>query len=148
MHVESILKTKGSKVLTVVPQATVAEAVELLSRHGIGAVVVSADGAAVLGILSERDVVRALAKSGTGVLEQKVASLMTMDVFTCEPEDTVGEIMSMMTTRRIRHLPVMRDGQLSGIVSIGDAVKHRLEEIEMEASSLRNFIVGAGPAAV
>ncbi len=148
MHVESILKAKGTKVLTVSPHATIADAVELLSRHGIGAVVVSGDGASVVGILSERDVVRALAKGGTGVLEQKVASLMTVDVFTCDPDDTVGEIMSMMTTRRIRHLPVLRDGKLSGIVSIGDAVKYRLEEIELEASSLRNFIVGAGPAAV
>lgn len=143
MHVEGILRNKGSTVTTIAPDAGVGEAVAVLRRAGIGALVVSRDGVAVDGILSERDIVHGLAERGTALLELKVDQLMTRRVFTCSPRESVSDLMAMMTARRIRHIPVLRDGALAGIVSIGDVVKHRLDEIEYEASSLRSFIAGA-----
>jgi CBS domain-containing protein len=143
MNVESILRQKGRTASTVAPQATIAEAAELLRRHGIGALIVSRDGARVDGILSERDIVHGLAERGALLLDAKVEELMTRRVFTCTPRDSVGDLMAMMTERRIRHIPVLRDGTLAGIISIGDVVKYRLDEMEYEASSLRSFIVGA-----
>lgn len=143
MNVETILRNKGIKVATVPPQASVGEAVALLRQHKIGALVVSRDGASVDGILSERDIVHALADRGMALLDDKVERLMTRRVITCTPRDSVGDLMAKMTERRIRHIPVLRDGALAGIVSIGDVVKHRLDEIEYEASSLRSFIAGA-----
>jgi CBS domain-containing protein len=142
MNVETILKTKGRDVATIAPGATVAEAVRELGRRGIGALVVSGDGRAVEGILSERDVVRALADSGAALLERKVAEFMTSRVHTCRPEDTIDQLMALMTERRIRHLPVVQDDALCGIVSIGDVVKNRIDEIEFEASSLRSMVAG------
>ena len=143
MNVEAILKGKGRSVMTIAPTATVGDAVDLLREKGIGALVVSSDGATVAGILSERDVVHALADRGAGLLALQVSALMTRHVFTCQPGDSIAELMAEMTERRIRHLPVIENGRLAGIVSIGDVVKNRLDEIEAEASSLRQFITSA-----
>ena len=143
MNVEAILRTKGRSVVTVAPDATIAAAIELLRRQGIGALVVSGDGSTVAGILSERDVVHALAERGASLLALPVAALMTRHVFTCTPTDSIAELMAEMTGRRIRHLPVVENGRLAGIVSIGDVVKNRLDEVESEANSLRAFITSA-----
>ena len=143
MNVNDILKAKGRDVATVAPDATVTEAVRLLHRRGIGALVVSADGNRLDGILSERDIVHALASRGASVLDMRVAELMTRRVVTCTPNDTIAELMGEMTRRRIRHLPVVDRGRLAGLVSIGDVVKNRLEEMESETTSLRQFIAGA-----
>jgi CBS domain-containing protein len=142
MNVETILRNKGKRVATVRADATLAAAVDQLRRHGIGALVVSDDGEGVDGILSERDIVLALAHHGTDLLSLPVAEIMTRPVVTCEPTDSVAELMAEMTNRRIRHFPVVCDGSLCGIVSIGDLVKSRLDEIEDETRSLRSFIVG------
>jgi CBS domain-containing protein len=141
MNVESILKSKGSNVVTVAPDDTVARALPVLEAHEIGALVVSADRVRVEGILSERDIVRGLAVRGPGLLEVKVSEVMTSEVFVCEPDDTVAELMAQMSTRRIRHLPVVVGGRLQGIISIGDVVKHRVGEIESETEALREYIV-------
>jgi CBS domain-containing protein len=143
MNVETILKTKGRSVVTTAPNATIREAVELLTRKGIGAVVVSPGDGVIAGILSERDVVHALADRGAALLDLPVSALMTHHVFTCGPNDGIAGLMAEMTERRIRHLPVMEGGRLAGIVSIGDVVKNRLDEVEEEASTLRQFITTA-----
>ncbi len=143
MNVEAILRGKGRRVVTILPEATVGEAIASLKREGIGALVVSRDGATVAGILSERDIVHALAEHGAAITALPVSSVMTRHVFTCAPQDSIAELMAEMTGRRIRHLPVLEDGRLVGIVSIGDVVKNRLDEIESEASSLRQFIASA-----
>ncbi len=143
MNVETILRNKGNAVAKVAPQATIREAAALLRRERIGALVVSGDSAKVEGILSERDIVHGLADRGAALLDAAVEELMTRRVFTCSPRDSVADLMAMMTERRIRHIPVLRDGALAGIVSIGDVVKHRLDEMEYETSSLRSFIAGA-----
>jgi len=141
--VETILKAKGRETVTIKPGATIAEAVELLCRRHIGAVIVSGNGTAMTGILSERDIVHALAEHGAKLLERKVSELMTRKVVTCAPGDSVAELMAQMTTRRIRHIPVVSRNRLVGIVSIGDVVKNRLDEVEWEANNLRQFIAGA-----
>jgi CBS domain-containing protein len=143
MNVETILRNKGNRVATIRPGATIAEAVDMLNRERIGALVVSEDGERVDGILSERDIVIALAEDGASLLSRKVDAIMTRRVVTCEPGDTVQELMAEMTNRRIRHFPVVTDGRLCGIVSIGDVVKNRLDEVEFEAKSLRSFIASA-----
>ncbi len=143
MNVQAILNAKGRAVVTIEPRAGIAEAVALMRRERIGAVVVSDDGVRVGGILSERDIVHALADEGARTLELKVAELMTRHVYSCRLDDTVADLMAEMTTRRIRHLPVVENGRLGGIVSIGDVVKSRLDEVESEASSLRQFITSA-----
>ena len=143
MNVETILRNKGNWVAMIRPDATVADAVDMLNREHIGAIVVSEDGEGVDGILSERDIVIALAEHGGDVLARSVGEIMTRTVITCDPSDTVGKLMAEMTNRRIRHFPVVADGRLCGIVSIGDLVKSRLDEVEFEASSLRSFIAGA-----
>lgn len=143
MNVETILRNKGNRVATIRPEATVANAVDMLNRERIGALVVSEDSQGVDGILSERDIVMALADGGGDLLSHPVSAIMTRTVITCEPSDSVGELMAEMTNRRIRHFPVISGGRLCGIVSIGDLVKNRLDEVEFEASSLRSFIAGA-----
>jgi CBS domain-containing protein len=143
MNVETILRNKGGAVATVAPHAKIAEAAAMLRREGIGALVVSRDGSAVDGIISERDIVHGLAGLGAGLLDTKVETLMTRRVFTCSPRDTIADLAAEMTQRRIRHIPVLRDGALAGIVSIGDVVKARLDEMEYETNSLRSFIAGA-----
>jgi CBS domain-containing protein len=140
MNVEAILRAKGSNVATIRPDATVAAAVRELKTRGIGALLVSEDGRRVAGILSERDIVHALAERGAALLTMPVERLMTRKVVTCVPEDTVSELMARMTQHRFRHLPIVKDGTLIGIVSIGDLVKNRIEEVEFEADSLRSFI--------
>ncbi|TMJ44581.1 MAG: CBS domain-containing protein [Alphaproteobacteria bacterium] len=143
MDVETILRSKGRTVATIRPNETVGAAVEALVSGNIGALVASEDGEAVDGIISERDIVHALARHGAALLAQTVAEVMTRSVVTCDATESVAELMAEMTNRRIRHLPVVRDGRLCGIVSIGDVVKNRLDEIEYEARSLRSFIAGA-----
>ena len=140
MQVSGLLQGKGSDVVTVAPDAAVDRVAGLLAEHRIGAVVVSADGSTIDGIVSERDIVRALAAQGTGVLEQKASAIMTSDVVTCEPGTTVEQLMALMTERRIRHVPVLDAGGLSGIVSIGDVVKNRLSDLETETQVLHDYI--------
>ena len=143
MDVETILRNKGRAVATIRPDETVGAAIEALVSGNIGALVASQDGGTVDGIISERDIVHALARHGVALLALSVAEVMTRSVVTCDPTESVAELMAEMTNRRIRHLPVVRDGRLCGIVSIGDVVKNRLDEIEYEARSLRSFIAGA-----
>ncbi len=142
MMVEEVLKAKGRDTVTMPRNASVAEAARLLKEKRIGAVVISDDGARVLGILSERDIVHALAEFAAAALEMRVSELMTQDVVTCAPEDSIVGLMARMTERRIRHLPVLKDGVLDGMVSIGDVVKSRIDEVESEASAMRDFITG------
>jgi CBS domain-containing protein len=137
MSVASILKRKGTNVVTVRPDVTIAAAARELEAKRIGALVVSEDGRAVVGLLGERDIVRGLALYGPGVSELRVSDLMQKSVVTCQPDDTVTRIMAEMTQHRARQLPVIEDRELRGIVSIGDVVKHRLEELETEANILR-----------
>lgn len=143
MDVEAILRSKGRAVATIRPEETVRAAVNELISRNIGALVVSEDGDSVDGIVSERDIVHALAARGADLLLLKVAAVMTQPAVTCDPEDSIEQLMAEMTNRRIRHFPVVRDGRLCGIVSIGDVVKNRLGEVEYEARSLRSFIAGA-----
>jgi len=142
MNVEIILKTKGDKVATTKPDATLAEVAGELSARKIGALVVSADGDTVVGIISERDIVRTIAETGAEALTQPVSTAMTRDVFTCSLHDSVQDLMATMSQKRIRHLPVTEDDKLCGMISIGDVVKYRLEEVEYEAEALRGFIAG------
>jgi CBS domain-containing protein len=143
MNVETILRNKGHLVATIRPDETVRTAVDQLISRNIGALVVSEDGNKVDGIISERDIVHGLADRGPELLLLKIADIMTSRVVTCDPSDSVDQLMAEMTNRRIRHFPVVRSGQLCGIVSIGDVVKNRLDEVEYEARSLRSFIAGA-----
>jgi CBS domain-containing protein len=143
MNVHTILRGKGKSVVTIHPDATIERAVAVLRLRGIGALVVSDDGEKVAGILSERDIVDALGQYGAELLAVSVSEVMTCPVVTCEPEDSVADLMAEMTNRRIRHFPVVENGRLVGIVSIGDLVKSRLDEIEYEAHSMRSFIAGA-----
>jgi CBS domain-containing protein len=143
MNVETILRTKGRAVATIRPDETIGAAVDALISRNIGALVVTEDGERVGGIISERDIVHALTNHGANLLSLKIAEVMTRRVITCEPSDTIEKLMAEMTNRRIRHFPVVQDGRLCGIVSIGDVVKNRLDEVEYEARSLRSFIAGA-----
>jgi CBS domain-containing protein len=143
MNVEAILRGKGRTVATIHPDQTITRALAALRDRNIGALVVSEDGKRVDGIISERDIVHGLADHGSELLALNVVEVMTRPVTTCDPDDSVADLMAEMTNRRIRHLPVVRDGRLVGIVSIGDLVKNRLDEIEYEARSLRSFIAGA-----
>ncbi len=143
MQVAHILKAKGTAVHNVPPETTIGEVVHALSRRRVGAVLVLASDGRIVGIISERDVIHGLADHGARLLDLKVADIMTKAVVSCTPEHTVDEIMREMTNRRIRHLPVLKDGKLAGIISIGDVVKSRLEELSAESDMLRNYIVGA-----
>ena len=144
MLVSQILKLKAeSGVMTIAPDATVAKAVEMLASRRIGAVVVSPDGKTVVGILSERDVVRELFKRGAGVMADRVDSLMTGNPVSCKRDETADQILTKMTDGRFRHLPVESGGKLAGIISIGDVVKRRIEDVEREAESIRAYIASA-----
>ena len=141
MKVESILKEKGGDVQTIRPDRDIATAVDKLRQGNVGALVVSSDGHTVEGILSERDVVRGLAKHGGAALQLAVKDLMTAKVTACGPEDSISHLMQLMTTRRIRHIPVVHEGRLAGIISIGDVVKSRLAELELETTVLRDAYI-------
>ncbi len=143
MNVQAILARKGAAVATVRPDQTLAQATASFRDHGVGALVVSANGRTIDGILSERDVVRALAAHGSSTLGRDVSSAMSANVVVCRPDDTVEQLMAMMTDRRIRHLPVLDVArELAGIVSIGDVVKARLGELEQENNQLHDYIHG------
>lgn len=142
MRVADVLRRKGGAVVTIAPDRTVRELLALLAEHRIGAVVVSGDGEHVDGIVSERDVVRRLHTDGDRVLDGDLAAIMTVEVQTCGPEDHIDELMAVMTERRVRHLPVLEEGRLVGIVSIGDVVKHRITEVQDERDQLNAYIHG------
>ena len=144
MNVEAILKSKGAKVVTITSETVIGEATKILKRARIGALVVSDDGIKVQGILSERDIVSALGDptKRSGLLKITASSLMTREVLTCTPDDTVEKCMAIMSEGRFRHLPVVREDRLVGLISIGDVVKNRLEELEREAGFLRELITG------
>ena len=140
MRIHDVLKGKNTQdVITVAPDATVRELLALLAQHNIGAVIVSADGAAVDGIVSERDVVRRL-HADAGTLDGPVAAIMTADVHTCETGSSLDDLMALMTEQRIRHVPVVSEGRLSGIISIGDVVKNRITELEFERDQLDSYV--------
>ncbi len=143
MDVAAILKEKGRKVVTAQPDATVREIISILSREQIGVVVICGKENTLDGIVSERDVVRGLAERGQALLGNTAGDLMTRNVRTCSPGDSVRDIMATMTEHRIRHIPVLEAGTLCGIVSIGDVVKRRLDEIESEAEALREYVTSA-----
>lgn len=142
MLVSQILKSKAGGVVTIGPEATVREAVELLAARRIGAVVISADGKSVQGILSERDIVRELGKRGTQCLEDKVEAMMTRAIYGCVPGDSADQVLETMTTRRFRHMPVMDGNQMIGLISIGDVVAARLSELQLEKDALTGMIMG------
>ncbi len=143
MKVESILKSKGSKVVTTRPAAKIATVIQKMRLGKVGALVVSDDGVRVLGLISESDIVQGLAEHGAELLGLSVADLMTRGGPTCTPADSVRKVMADMTQRRVRHLPVIEDGRLNGIISIGDVVKNRLEEVELEANVLRDAYIAS-----
>jgi len=140
VQVKFILKNKGGTVETIRATGLITDAIDRLRTKRIGVLVVSETGSDIAGIVSERDIVTGLAEHGADLLDQRVETIMTREVKTCSPDDTIISVMEMMTDRRIRHIPVLRDGALAGIVSIGDAVKFRLQELETEASHLRDYI--------
>jgi CBS domain-containing protein len=139
MTVRAILDTKGHQVQSVEPGAKLADAVKILSERRIGAVLVLSQGR-IEGILSERDIVRVLGERGAGVLDEPVSSVMTRKVVSCREKDTVSEIMETMTLGKFRHLPVVEDGKVVGLISIGDVVKWRVSEYEREQEALREYI--------
>ena len=140
MRIRKLLETKGRFVATVAPDASVRDVVTELGRHGIGALVVSSDGSTPEGIVSERDIVRRLDQLGAAVLDGPVADIMVADLYCAGPDDDVESLMALMTTHRIRHVPVVEGGALVGIVSIGDVVKQRLEALEGDNRALVDFI--------
>jgi CBS domain-containing protein len=143
MRINQVLAGKGSnEVVTVRPDASVRELIGMLAEHNIGALVVSGDGARVDGIVSERDVVRRLHEDEQ-VLDSPVSAIMTADVHTCEGDQPVTSLMSVMTEQRVRHVPVVKEGRLAGIVSIGDVVKSRMSELEFERDQLDSYVHGA-----
>lgn len=143
MNVQSILSVKGTDVATIAPSASLADAVAMLRDRGFGALVVSADGSTIDGILSERDIVRSMAAHGASTLGRAVSSCMSGNVLTCTVSDTIDQLMAMMTERRIRHLPVRDDdGKVNGMISIGDVVKFRMQELERENDQLHDYIQG------
>ena len=138
MQVDAILRAKGSNVETIAPDAPVRAAAQRMSGHRLGCLVVTRDGRHVDGLVTERDVVRALANRGADASTCRVQDVMSTNVPTCAPTDALSDVMRTMTERRYRHLPVLRSGALAGIVSIGDVVKYRLSDMELEASILRD----------
>jgi len=139
MHVADILNRKGHAVVRVRPDLSIEHLAQRLRMEGIGAAVVSDDGASLDGIISERDIVRGFAEHGTDLTTKTVADLMTKAVVTCSPDDTISHVSSLMTKRRVRHVPVVEKQKLVGIVSIGDVVRHRLDELELETNVLRDY---------
>jgi CBS domain-containing protein len=140
MRIADVLRTKGSAVATIDPDVPITELLRALAEHNVGAIVVVGQSG-VEGIVSERDIVRRLHESGADLLSSPVSAIMTTDVFTCSPSDTVDSLTVVMTERRFRHVPVMSDGQLVGIVSIGDVVKSRIGQLEQSQDQLQAYIV-------
>jgi CBS domain-containing protein len=142
MFIKNIIQHKGSDVISVEPNCSVRDVTRLLAERRIGAVLVK-KGDKLVGVLSERDVVRGVAISGGEILDDSVESLMTKTIVTCTLNQHVNEILSLMTERRIRHLPVLEDGKLVGMISIGDLVHARINEVEQEADALKTYIASA-----
>jgi CBS domain-containing protein len=140
MRISEILRSKGGDVATIEPDAEVRRLLALLAEHNIGAVVVSSDGKSIAGIASERDIVRRLNERGAELLDAPVSEIMTATVRTCAPSDNVEDLRATMTEHRIRHVPVLNDGELAGIVSIGDVVKSAIAELETEREQLVDYI--------
>ena len=140
MRISDVLRQKGPAVATIAPSATVHELVSTLREHNIGAMVVT-EGEAVVGIVSERDIVRRLDERGAELLVAQVREIMTRDVVTCTPDDTVDSLAETMTERRIRHMPVLVEGRLAGIVSIGDVVKSHIRQLETDREQLESYIL-------
>ncbi len=142
MRVHEVLTSKGSgTVFTIAPDATVRELLGVLADRNIGALIVSADGTTMLGIVSERDIVRKL-RDVENARDLTVSEIMTTDVRVCGPDDSFGSLMAVMTEHRVRHVPVIDEGRLIGVLSIGDAVKHRMEQLEFERDQLNNYVAG------
>lgn len=143
MRISDVLHSKGStEVVTIRPDASVRELLAELAAHNVGALVVSEDGTRAIGIVSERDVVRRL-NDDDAILDGPVSAIMTTSIHAGEPDDSLDRLMSLMTEHRIRHVPVVRDGALVGLVSIGDAVKLRLSQLEFERDELNKYVAGA-----
>jgi CBS domain-containing protein len=140
MSIKAIISVKGADVITGVPEMKLADVVALLAKHRIGAVVITDGNRSIRGILSERDVVRSIARDGAAALDEPVDRHMTRDVTTCPSSVDIGHVMEVMTRGRFRHLPIVDDGALTGIISIGDVVKHRIAEVERDADAMREYI--------
>ncbi|MCW2831443.1 MAG: histidine kinase [Aeromicrobium sp.] len=142
MRVSDVLASKGSDaVYTITPDSTVRELMDVMADLNVGALVVSTDGRSMLGIVSERDIVRKL-RGVDNPRDMAVSEIMTTDVRTCEPGDSFAGLMTIMTEHRVRHIPVLEDGRIVGVLSIGDAVKHRMEQLEFERDQLNNYVAG------
>jgi len=142
MRISDVLRVKGGQVVTVTPDTDVRHLLAVLAEHQIGAVIVSHDGTSVDGIASERDIVRALAERGAAVMSEAITAIYTAEVHTVTPQTQIEEVMRIMTEHRVRHAPVVADGGLQGIVSIGDVVKNRIDELETERAHLTSYITG------
>ena len=140
MLVSALIKEKGAGVITTGPATTVSEVADIIARERIGAVVVTEQDDQVVGIISERDIVNGLSKRGTGLLDLPISDIMTRDVFTCATTEDVNQLRREMTNRRARHIPIVEEGKLIGIISIGDIVKNRLDELESETKQMRDYI--------
>lgn len=141
MHVQAILADKGPDIVCMQPEATILDACRKLAEHRIGAVLVRDASGTIAGVFSERDVARAVAERGAGAMGIALSEVMTRNVLTCKPDDSIDDVMAVMTARRVRHLPVLDGGRLIGIISIGDVVKHRLDEAALEVDSLREYVL-------
>ncbi len=144
MRISDVLRNKGTDVFTVRPDTPVRDFLAIMAEHKIGACVISEDGRILAGIVSERDIAKALHTRGAELLADPVSSIATIDVLTSTPEESLDNLMRMMTDRRVRHIPVVVDGELAGLVSIGDVVKHRMDELESERQHLVDYISSAG----
>ena len=142
MRISDVLRVKGTQVVTVTPDTTVRRLLAVLAEHRIGAVIVSHDGTSIDGIASERDIVRAFARRGAAAMSEPVTAICTVEVRTVAPQTSLDDVMRMMTEHRVRHAPVVADGGLRGIVSIGDVVKSRIDELEAERAALTDYITG------
>jgi CBS domain-containing protein len=140
MNVKTILAAKGGDIYTIEPTANLAAAAQLLSAHKIGVVIIRGAGGRLSGILSERDIVRAVSEHGADALTVPVGQVMTRNVTACGEDDSIADIMEQMTTGKFRHMPVLKNGKLIGLISIGDVVKQRVEEIERDADAMREYI--------
>lgn len=143
MTVRTVLGEKGRDVVTIEPGASLADAAKLLAQKRIGAVLILGADRRLVGVISERDIVQALAKRGAAALDEPVSQTMTRKVETCNDSETIGSIMERMTKGKFRHVPVVEQGRLVGIISIGDVVKHRLQEMEQESAAMRDYILTA-----